>query len=347
VYVVLKIFNTKITVKIISKTGYLLKVIKFTIKFILINYQNIFFRVFLLIEHEDFVMLIGQISPYTKSKIRTASKAVIGSIMLFAPMTLGQDCFPKPTKAFQAVQQQASLVDGLKTLDYQNDKGGFAYSYNDSSLEVLRTRMLNKHAKPTYSLPLDSQLKPYVGDNGHFGSPRPLGRPHLGVDIYASLYGRKPKTPIPIHSVVEGIVVYSKKANDNDNKEPNLVKVMGYDGRVYGYNHMAKASDYKNYKPVAVPKLGTFVSTKDTLGYVGATGETDVWHLHFTVNDLDAKKHQQKNPIWQKLYKKYKGYATPLGQVDPLDSIKGGPVAKILHKYRIDKGPIMALIKKL
>lgn len=284
-----------------------------------------------------------------KAKIKRMAQATIGLFMLCHPLSLGVDTFQKQSsKAFQDLPLVTQkITNGLKENVFSDTRGSKTFFYNDSCLQVLKERILKKQIRPSFSPPINPNFRPYIGDTGHFGSPRPFGRVHLGVDIYASLYGRKPKKPVPVQPVTDGIVVYVQKANPDDNLEPNHVKIMGYDGKIYGYNHLARAEDYNKFKPVTLPELGSEVSTKDTVGYVGATGETAVWHLHMSVCDLDVQKEQVKNPLWQKLHKKHRGYAKPLGQVDPLDSTKAGPVSSALRVYRIDKGPISPMAKQL
>lgn len=74
----------------------------------------------------------------------------------------------------------------------------------------------------------------------------------------------------------------------------------------------------------------------DKLGYVGKTGETDIWHLHLTVMTEKGLENQQNDPGWMALSKKSK-YTQLKGQVDPLNESEAGTIANLLNQYtRID-----------
>lgn len=87
---------------------------------------------------------------------------------------------------------EKKLADSLTIVELVNARGGKTKCYNDSSLGVLKAKMLKSGFKNTYVFPIDSGINAYIPSTGQFGSPRPAGRPHLGIDIYPVLYGRKP-----------------------------------------------------------------------------------------------------------------------------------------------------------
>lgn len=284
-------------------------------------------------------------------KVNLFSKTIIGTALALFPKEMKPEnpsaFLIPPTIISQPVSLDSSFVANLKDTFVTNFRGGVSHCYTDSSLEVLRKRILSKNLAKKYFPPVDTLLKPYIGNLGQFGSPRPNGRPHIGVDIYTTTYGRKPLKPVPIHPTINGIVISTKKAREKDNLIANHVAIMGTDGKIYSFDHLAKGSDYPKNKEVPLKPLGTIVTPQDTLGYMGATGETSLWHLHFSVRDLDTKKKQELNPTWKKLYKDNKDYSKPDGQVNPLDSAKAGPIANTLHKYEIQKGQILAIAKEL
>lgn len=244
---------------------------------------------------------------------------------------------------------EKKLADSLTIVEQVNARGGKTKCYNDSSLEVLKAKMLKSGFKNTYVFPIDSGINAYIPSTGQFGSPRPAGRPHLGIDIYPVLYGRKPKKPVAVMSAIDGIVISVKESpkKDPQNLIANNIKIMGTDGKVYNYDHLSRPEDYPNSKYFKLKELGSVVHSGDTIGTVGRTGETAVWHLHMGVNDLDSKQSQLKSDIWQKLFKKHSVYANPIGQVDPLDSTKAGNISEILNKYKIDKGEKVDYVKNL
>ena len=67
------------------------------------------------------------------------------------------------------------------------------------------------------------------------------------------------------------------------------------------------------------------------LGYVGSTGETTMYHLHFSVQTQEQLKKQLQSDIWLERQKK-SPYSELKGQVNPRDSEEAGPIADELNK---------------
>ena len=280
-----------------------------------------------------------------------AVKTGLTALLVCTPASVGDSFCKVTTKTFEPkakVVLTKSLTQGLEVIEDINCRGGATHSFSETAVKKLKSIIASLDNK-TYVFPIDTALHPYIPSTGQFGSIRPAGRAHLGVDIYPRLYGRKPKTPVAVVSATDGIVVSVKKSPEYDPKNliANNIKILGTDGKIYSYDHLGRPEDYKNTKYTPLKKLGEVVHSGDTLGTVGKTGETDVWHLHLGVEDLDEKAKQLKNPQWQKLFKHHSVYATPRGQVDPLDSCKAGEIAKILNQYKTDKGPKVDYIDKL
>lgn len=293
---------------------------------------------------------------YFHQKIKNSAKIITAVLLAITPTGCGKDRFVKEvvSEAVPIVQKyepslSSRFVEGLKIVKEINCRGGVTHCYNDSSLAVLRTRLADSGIKTNYTVPIDTLLNPYIPSTGQFGSLRPQGRAHLGIDIYPRLYGRKPKEPVAVLSSTDGIVVSVKKSPEKDPKNliANNIKVMSADGKIYSYDHLGRPEDYKNAKYTPLKELGEVVHAGDTIGTVGKTGETDVWHLHLGIEDAGAKKRQEESKLWKDLFKKYSVYATPRGQVDPLDSEKAGRISEYLNKYRIDKGEKVSYLKDL
>lgn len=293
---------------------------------------------------------------YVPQKIKNSAKVIFAAILTLTPAGCGKDQFVKDfsTTITPIVQKyeaklSKSFADSLKVVETINCRGGATHSYSDSSLSVLRTRLVESGIKTNYTMPVDTLIKPYIPSTGQFGSLRPAGRAHLGIDIYPRLYGRKPKEPVAVLSATDGIVVSVKRSPEKDPKNliANNIKVMSSDGKIYSYDHLGRPEDYKNAKYTPLKKLGEVVHAGDTLGTVGKTGETDVWHLHFSVEDADAQKIQEKSAVWKNLFKRHSVYATPRGQVDPLDSSKAGDISMYLNKYKIDRGEKVSYVRDL
>lgn len=291
-------------------------------------------------------LYISKVKNCMPQKLKSCTKYVAATIFSALPVRCGVDTFVKELqKDFPRVEVSIknlseSLTQGLDVIENVNCRGGLTKAYSDSALFELRTKFSQYGIKTDYTQPIDTMLRPYIPSTGQFGSLRHQGRAHLGIDIYPRLYGRKPKEPVPVLSVSDGIVVSVKKSPDKDPKNliANNIKIMSPDGKIYSYDHLGRPEDYKGAKYTPLKPLGSIVLKGDTLGTVGKTGETDVWHLHFGVEDLDEKVLQQKNKVWQKLFKNYSVYAIPRGQVDPLNRNKAGCISEILNKYRLDKG---------
>ena len=98
-----------------------------------------------------------------------------------------------------------------------------------------------------------------------WGSPRPGGRGHQGVDIFAA-------RGHPILSTTRGIVV---KVGTN-RLGGNVVKVLGPGLEWHYYAHLDR------YGPV---RVGEVVDAGDLLGYVGNTGDAHgtPFHLHYGI----------------------------------------------------------------
>lgn len=284
----------------------------------------------------------------TKSPLKVLAAAIMLSIPTPAGDSFSRCVATKASPKANIVLNEA-MTKGMEIIENINCRGGITHCFDDISLKKLQKLITNSNTKNTFVFPIDSALHPYIPSTGQFGSVRPGGRAHLGVDIYPRLYGRKPKEPIAVLSATDGIVVSVKKSPEHDPKNliANNIKILGTDGKIYSYDHLGRPEDYKNAKYTPLKNLGKIVHAGDTLGTVGKTGETEVWHLHLGVEDLAEKEKQMKNPVWQKLFKNYSVYATPRGQVDPLDSTKAGGISNILNHYKIDKGPKVDYLDKL
>lgn len=294
-------------------------------------------------------MNISSVTSTKFSIFKSAIRATVTAVVLGLPIKTGCDTFIRNiNNELPKVEVSATvssvldkiLAEGLATETLTNIRGGVTHTFSNSELQKLRKLLINSKIKKTYTFPVDSSIKPYIPSTGQFGSVRPQGRAHLGVDIYPKLYGRKPQKPVSVLSATDGVVVSVKKSpkHDPENLIANNIKIMAPDGKIYSYDHLGRPEDYPTAKFYPLKELGEIVHVGDTLGTVGKTGETEVWHLHLAVEDLDVQKAQLKSPIWKKLYKQYSVYSTPRGQVDPLNEKKSGEISKYLNKYKIDKG---------
>ena len=288
-----------------------------------------------------------------------AARIALTSLMFCLPAKTGTDIFVKNMLQHSVAVETISKANGLSCLKNiaskfeivadTNCRGGITRGFKSADITLLKNKMQKLKLETKYIPPIDTGIRPYIPSTGHFGSIRPQNRPHLGVDIYPRLYGRKPQEPVYIMSATDGIVVSSKKspAHDPQNLIANNIKVLAPDGKMYSYDHMARPEDYTGAKYFDLKSPGEIVHAGDTIGIVGRTGETVVWHLHFAVTDQNEIQRQLKNPLWKNLFKNHGVYAVPRGQVDPLNRKKAGNIADILKQYHIDSGKKVDYWKQL
>ena len=225
-------------------------------------------------------------------------------------------------------------LDGLKIVADTNFVGGVSHRFDDESVQKLKERIYKPDSLLEYIAPIEKKSNIYLEPFGYYFANRPNGnkkRPHMGLDIFVSKLSRKPKKPVLIQAPVDGVVISHKRAREKDNLIGNSIVLLGRDGRRYGFDHMARARDYRDSIPM--PTVGTILHAGDSIGYVGATGETVMWHLHFTVMTDEALDTQRESDYWKKLAAQ-SGYSEAKGQVNPLNREEAGPIADILSKYR-------------
>lgn len=233
---------------------------------------------------------------------------------------------PKPSEII------ADNLAGLDIIEETNFRGGVTKMYDKASVERLKNRIVRSEVK--YSTPIELNKDLYLNPFGMFKAKRPGGRPHMGLDIFVAKYGRKPKSAVKVLAPVEGVVIACKKANEKDNVVANSVTILGIDGKKYGFDHLARKSDFDAKDAVELPQVGQIVKNGDVLGNVGSTGETDMWHLHLVVMTEDALKEQLTDPKWLDVSKKSQ-YTTLKGQVNPLDENITGELGAILNSIPV------------
>ena len=225
-------------------------------------------------------------------------------------------------------------LNGLKIVTDTNYVGGITHCFDDESIQILKDRIHMPDSLIEYKAPIENDNNIYLEPFGYFFANRPNGnkkRPHLGLDIYVSKNSRKPKKPVLIQAPVDGVVISHKRAREKDNAVANCIILLGRDGRRYSFDHMARQDDYADSIPM--PTVGTILKAGDPIGYVGATGETSMWHLHLTVMTDEQLDKQMNDKNWQKIASQSR-YSQLKGQVNPLNPEDAGPIAYILSEYR-------------
>ena len=229
--------------------------------------------------------------------------------------------------------KNVTILNGLETRRDTNFVGGISHRFTEESVQKLKNRISRPKSFITYQSPIEINKNTYTEPFGYFFASRPSEdgnfRPHLGLDIFTTPLAVKPKKPVKVFAPIDGVIISSKKANENDNIVANAVTLLGVDGRRYSFDHLARPTDYDTF--IELPKLGKVMRAGDEIGYVGATGETVMWHLHLVVATDEQLEKQNKSELWQKLAN-YSGYCKLSGQVNPLDKDEAGPIAEILSK---------------
>ena len=228
-----------------------------------------------------------------------------------------------------------SVLEGLKIVQDTNFVGGITHKFDDKSVEILRKRILRSPELIEYCAPIKNAHNIYVNQFGAYMAKRPGGkftRPHLGLDIFGSSPStKKPANPIHVRAPLDGVVIAHKCARKTDNVIENKVVMLGVDGRIYSFGHLARPEDYA--QKADMPKVGTILHKEDLIGFVGRTGETELWHTHFMIMTEENLQKQLSNPLWLKYSLKTK-YCPLLGQSNPLDSAEVGYIANILQEYK-------------
>lgn len=98
-----------------------------------------------------------------------------------------------------------------------------------------------------------------------WGAPRSGGRRHEGVDIIA-------KTGTPVYAVVAGTIT-RQFFDQVGSLGGNALRLTAPDGTYFHYAHFSAFAEGV--------KVGSVVRAGETIGFVGATGNTTTPHLHF------------------------------------------------------------------
>ena len=277
-----------------------------------------------------------KISPvnYMSRKIIPLMAAVSSCFPLKTAQNIYRETFP--VTITQVIKEPLSkkVLQGLKIVSDTNHVGGITHHFDDKSVKILKARIMQPENLIKYKAPIENAKNVYLDPFGMFFANRPGGniiRPHLGLDIFVSPYSRKPEAPVIVQAPIDGVVISHKFANKNDNLISNSLTILGRDGRRYAVDHLARPEDYPN--PIKMPTVGSIVKAGDKLGYVGATGETTMWHTHFVVMTDEKQAKQIKSKFWNDYCAKT-NYSKTRGQVNPLDEKEAGPIAKLLKEYR-------------
>jgi murein DD-endopeptidase MepM/ murein hydrolase activator NlpD len=141
---------------------------------------------------------------------------------------------------------------------------------------LLLASLMMQSPPPRLPVPVEGVAARQITDS--WGSPRPGGRHHQGVDIFA-------RRGTPIHSATRGIVV---TVGDNQ-LGGHIVKVFGPGGEWHYYAHL---DHFAKVRP------GDVVHPGDILGYVGNSGDasTTPCHLHYGIY---SKVGRPTDPYWR------------------------------------------------
>ena len=271
-------------------------------------------------------------------KLRKLAAPIIVTLGMMTPLKTVQHAPITPIcDTFERTCQVDNLTKAYelaKTFEQKNDTnfvGGITRTFSKENIEKLKETIKTPTTIEDYAEPIANTKNVYLEPFGMFFAKRPGGRPHLGLDIFVSKYAKKPKEPVAITAPIDGIVISNKKANPNDNIVANCVSLLGKDGIKYSFDHLARPTDYKTSVPM--PELGSILHKGDTIGYVGSTGETSLWHLHLSIETKEQLEKQLQSKMWQKV-SEFGSYSQLKGQVDPLNIKEAGLISKRLNNYK-------------
>lgn len=271
------------------------------------------------------------------TRIRNVLKPLALSILISIPAKCPEIWNPMTRDVFQhenVAEISKNLTSGLNKIVTKNFRGGLVYKFDSCSVAILKQRLMKDKRFIKYTFPLEGCKHPYTENFGHFFAKRPGSRKHLGLDIFVTPYAVKPKNPVKVLSPVDGVVIMEKHSRKYDNVISNAITILGRDGKRYCLDHLANKKDYKTY--IELPKLGTYLKSGDSVGYIGNTGETSLWHLHFSVMTDEQLKYQLHNKMWLDFSKK-SDYSKLSGQVNPLSEKDAGRIANVIKSNIKDR----------
>lgn len=269
-------------------------------------------------------------------------RKVLPTILIAAgsmvPMKVGKMTPPKPVvdtfvkmKPVNKLKQAEDMAKTMVLVNDTNFAGGVTTKFAVEDISKLRNTIQRITTLEDYTAPIKNDKNVYIEPFGMFFAKRPDNRPHMGLDIFVSPLAKKPKKPVPVIAPIDGIVISNKKANPNDNIVANCVGLLGVDGKTYMFDHLARPTDYKT--EIKMPKVGTIMHKGDSIGYVGRTGETALWHLHLNVQSEEQLAKQKADSIWLD-YEAKSPYSQLKGQTDPLNKDEAGLISVRLNEYR-------------